>query len=67
MHRDQPSLPAARAFVVQFHADARPEQGDFTGRVEHLRSYTVENFASAEALLAFMARILSTPPQVEDD
>ena len=66
MPKDQPSLPSARAFVVQFHADARPEQGDFKGRVEHLSSYTAEHFTSAEALMAFMARILSTPQPAGD-
>jgi len=38
MSRTQPSLPANRAFVVQLHADAQPERGDFKGRVEHLVS-----------------------------
>lgn len=39
MANKQPSLPANRAFVVQLHADAQPEQGQFRGRVEHLVSY----------------------------
>ncbi len=36
MARNQPSLPAKRAYVVQVHADVRVEQHDFKGRVEHL-------------------------------
>jgi len=59
MTRPQPSLPTHRAFVVQLHADAKPEQGDFRGRVEHLASYQAAHFSSLEELTAFMARILS--------
>jgi hypothetical protein len=67
MRKNQPALPAARAFVVQLHADARLEQGDFKGRVEHLISREAEHFASSEALLAFMVRILTTPQQAADE
>jgi hypothetical protein len=67
MHKNQPSLPAARAFVVQLHADAQLEHGDVKGRVEHLTSMEAEHFASAEELLAFMARILTAPPRAEDE
>jgi hypothetical protein len=65
MHSNQPSLPANRAFVVQLHADAQLEQGDCKGRVEHLTSGDADHFASAEALLAFMARILTAQQQAE--
>jgi hypothetical protein len=34
--RNRPSLPANRAFVVQLHAEAHVEHGEFRGRVEHL-------------------------------
>jgi len=59
MAKQQPSLPANRAFVVQFHADAQPEQGQFRGRVEHLVSYQSAHFASVEELTAFMVRVLT--------
>ena len=59
MNRNQPSLPSKRAFVVQLHADAQVEHGQWKGRVEHLNSYEAAHFASLEELLAFMARILT--------
>ena len=59
MAKKQPSLPANRAFVVQFHAEAQPEQGQFRGRVEHLVSYQAAHFASVEELTAFMVRVLT--------
>ena len=59
MAKKQPSLPATRAFVVQFHADAQPEQGQFCGRIEHLVSYQSAHFASVEELTAFMVRVLT--------
>ena len=43
MNKNQPSLPARRAFVVQLHADAQVEQGHFKGRVEHLVSHQAEH------------------------
>jgi hypothetical protein len=65
MRSNQPSLPANRAFVVQIHADAQLEQGDCKGRVEHLTSMQVAHFDSSEALLAFMARILTAQQQAK--
>jgi hypothetical protein len=54
MPRNQPSLPANRAFVVQIHIDVQPGQSDFKGRVEHLTSMKAAHFDSSEELLAFM-------------
>ena len=59
----QPSLPVHRAFVVQLHADAQPEQGQFRGRVEHLVSYQSAHFESVEELTAFMVRVLTADNQ----
>jgi hypothetical protein len=59
MATKQPSLPANRAFVVQLHADAQPEQGQIRGRVEHVVSYQAAHFASVEELTAFMVRVLT--------
>ena len=56
--REQPSLPARRAFVVQFRAGAELEQGSFTGRVEHVLSGQATKFSSVEELMAFFVRIL---------
>jgi hypothetical protein len=63
--KQQPSLPANRAFVVQVHADAKLEQGQWQGRVEHLVSYRAARFQSLEELLAFMVQVLSEPEPQE--
>ena len=61
-----PQLTPQRAFVVQFLADTEPEVDRVAGRVEHIVSRQAVHFASLEALLAFIARVLrevrSTPP-----
>jgi hypothetical protein len=53
-----PPLTPQRAFVVQFLADTEPEVGRVAGRVEHVVSRQFCHFASLEALLAFIARVL---------
>ncbi len=58
MAKNQPSLPARRAFVVQIHAEARIEQGQFKGRVEHLVSHQAEHFESLEELVAFLVQMV---------
>jgi len=63
--KQQSSLPAKRAFVVQIHADAKVEQGQWQGRVEHVVSYQATRFQSLEELLAFMMKVLSEPEQEE--
>jgi hypothetical protein len=63
--KQQVSLPAKRAFVVQIRADAKVEQGQWQGRVEHIVSYQATRFQSLEELLAFMVKILSEPEQEE--
>ncbi len=44
---------------MQLHADAQPEMGQFSGRVEHLVSYQAAHFASVEELTAVMVRVLT--------
>ena len=63
--KQQPSLPAKRAFVVQIHADAKVEQKQWQGRVEHLVSFQSTHFQSLEELVAFMVKVLSEPEQPE--
>jgi hypothetical protein len=53
-----PPLTPQRAFVVQFLADTDPEAGRVAGRVEHVVSRQAVHFASLEALLTFIARVL---------
>ncbi len=59
MPRNQPSLPTKRAFVVQLHAEAQIEQGQFKGRVEHLVSGQAAHFESLEELVAFIVRVVT--------
>jgi len=66
MKSNQPSLPANKAFVVQLHADAKVEQGEFRGRVEHVVSYKARHFHSLEELTAFIVQTITTL-QEEDD
>jgi hypothetical protein len=63
--KQQPSLPAKRAFVVQVHADAKVEQGQWQGRVEHLVSFQATRFQSLEELLAFIVKVLNEPEPQE--
>ncbi len=58
----QPSLPVPRAFVVQFRTEAEPDQGRFSGRVEHVLSSQASRFSSVEELVAFFARVLRQEP-----
>jgi hypothetical protein len=53
-----PTLPAWKAFVVQFTHDAGKKSGVFAGRVEHLTSGRRERFASAAELKAALERML---------
>lgn len=59
MTKNQPSLPANRAFVVQLHAEAAVEQGHFKGRVEHLVSMHATHFSSLEELVTFIVQVLT--------
>jgi hypothetical protein len=63
----QPSLPAKRAFVVQLHADAEVEQGDFRGRVEHIVSMRAKRFHSLEELVTFIVQTVTTLPEDDSD
>lgn len=65
MQKNQPSLPAKRAFVVQVHADAKVEQGQWQGRIEHLVSFQATHFQSLEELLTFIVKVLTEPEQQE--
>ena len=58
MTKNQPSLPARRAFVVQVHAEAQVERGHFKGRVEHVVSHQAAHFESLEELVTFITRVV---------
>ena len=59
MPQSQPSLPANRAFVVQFRPQYPEAPPQNAGRAEHLVSGQVTRFQSLEELLAFMVRVLT--------
>jgi hypothetical protein len=51
-----PNYPNARAFVLKLHRDARPGTGRFIGRLENVTTGEQYVFASADELLAVLAR-----------
>ena len=61
------SLPAQRAFVVQFTAQTDVELGRFAGRVEHVVSGHAKRFQTMEELVACLVQMLVTlgtsPPE----
>jgi hypothetical protein len=52
-------LSPHRAFVVQFRAETAVALGQLVGRVEHVVSGQATTFATLDALLAFIARVLA--------
>ena len=60
-------LSVHRAFVVQLHADAQVEQGEFRGRVEHVVSMRATHFHSLEELTAFMVQMVTTLQEDDTD
>jgi hypothetical protein len=58
---DGPSLPYAKAFVVQFTAGTDAGLEHASGRVEHLQSGRRERFDSADDLLLWIAAMLPRP------
>ena len=58
-----PTLPAWKAFAVQFSYETSTRTGVFSGRVEHLNSGRRARFASRRELLATLERLLD---EIED-
>ena len=56
---DAPTLPYAKAFVVQFTADTDARLERVEGRIEHLQTGRRSRFASAEQLLACVTALLA--------
>ena len=59
MSQGTPSLPANRAFVVQFRVQPEGAPLRWEGRIEHLVSGEVLRFDSQGQLLAFINRLLT--------
>jgi len=55
----QAPLPAERAFVVQFRAQADPSRELFVGRAEHFASGAAVRFGSPEELIGFITDVLA--------
>jgi hypothetical protein len=53
-----PTLPAWKAFVVQFTREAGTTPGTFAGRVEHLSSGRRARFGSPAELLTILEQLL---------
>lgn len=66
MGQSAPSLPAWRAFIVQFSADAHLRGPICSGRIEHLSSGRRIGFASKEELVEALERLL-VATEVEED
>lgn len=58
---DLPTLPAWKAFVVQFTRETGVEPETFCGRVEHLSSGQSSRFDSAGGLIEFVQAVLQQP------
>lgn len=50
-----PIHPAAGAYVLRLHRDARPAEGLLMGRIQHVASGDWADFASSPALLDWLA------------
>lgn len=51
-----PIHPAAGAYVLRLHRDARPDEGLLMGRIQHVASGDCADFACEEALLEWLRR-----------
>lgn len=48
-----------RSFVIKFCAETNPEEGKFSGRVEHVASGKTTRFESSAALVSFLNDVLN--------
>jgi hypothetical protein len=51
-----PIYPSAGRYVLRLHRDARPENGQLSGCIEHVSSGDGIDFATGAELLAWLAR-----------
>lgn len=59
-----PDYPSSASYVLKLHRDAQPRQGQLNGRVVHMASGDSADFASAEALLAWLLLHAAEHPPV---
>lgn len=51
-----PTYPSTGCYVLKLHRDARPLNGQVSGRLEHISSGEHIDFASAQELLAWLVQ-----------
>lgn len=51
-----PSHPSHACYVVKLHRDARPQDGELSGRLEHIVSGDCVDFDSAQSLIEALLR-----------
>jgi hypothetical protein len=52
----QPTYPAAGAYVLRLHRDARPEAGCLAGQVVHVASGDCSDFGTLQQLNAWLVQ-----------
>lgn len=57
-----PDYPSSASYVLKLRRDARPQQGLLSGRVVHIASGDSADFASADALLAWLLQHAASHP-----
>ena len=56
-----PAYPAARAFVLKLHQDARPRLGIWRGRIEAIASGRQHEFRTSDELLTWLSQLTPDP------
>ena len=56
-----PAYPAARAFVLKLHQDARPRLGVWRGRIESIASGRHHDFCTSDELLTWLSQLIPDP------
>jgi hypothetical protein len=56
----KPAFLSNRTFAVQLATEAQVTHGEFVGRVEHVDSMRATHFQSLDDLAAFIAKVLTT-------
>ena len=56
-----PAYPAARAFVLKLHQDARPRLGVWRGRIESIASGRQHEFRTSDELLTWLSQLTPDP------
>ena len=63
----KPAFLSNRTFAVQLATEAQVTHGEFVGRVEHVNSMRATHFQSLDDLAAFIAQVLTTLQDDDDE